>query len=101
MQASIRIHNNILRRLLRSTGGYEVKTEGDAFSIQHDNVVVSFQSVTSAALWAMTVQLELLQADWPHEILDTEECKQIMQNESESTDGSDRIIYRGIRVRMG
>ena len=58
MQSAIRLHNLLLRRQMRSIGGYEVKTEGDAF-------MVSFQSVSAALLWCFSVQMRLLSIDWP------------------------------------
>ena len=70
MQNSMRIHHELLRRLIRAFDGYEVKTEGDAF-------MVSFSSVTSAVLWCYTVQLELLRADWPVELIMSEEGKEL------------------------
>lgn len=87
MQTAIRMHNQLLRRQLRAIGGYEVKTEGDAF-------MVSFPTVTSALLWCLTVQLELLREDWPQEILDSEEGKEIVNSRGE-------LLYRGLSVRMG
>ncbi|WFD18608.1 adenylate cyclase [Malassezia caprae] len=87
MQAAIRLHNLLLRRQLRSIGGYEVKTEGDAF-------MASFSSVASALLWCFTVQMRLLSVDWPQAILDTPATKVV-----HAEDGS--VLYRGLRVRMG
>jgi len=87
MQSAMRMHNQLLRRQLRAIGGYEVKTEGDAF-------MVSFPSVTSALLWCFTVQLELLREDWPQEILDAEDGKEIY-------DSNGMLCYRGLSVRMG
>ncbi|KAJ1024548.1 hypothetical protein NDA13_004479 [Ustilago tritici] len=87
MQAAMRLHNYLLRRQLRTIGGYEVKTEGDAF-------MVSFPSVTAALLWCFTVQQQLLQEDWPHEILDSEDGKEVY-------DQSGELIHRGLSVRMG
>ncbi|MBW0498996.1 hypothetical protein O181_038711 [Austropuccinia psidii MF-1] len=87
MQSAMRMHNQLLRRQLRAIGGYEVKTEGDAF-------MVSFPSVTSALLWCFTVQLELLREDWPQEILDSEDGKEIY-------DSNGMLCYRGLSVRMG
>lgn len=87
MQAAIRLHNLLLRRQLRSIGGYEVKTEGDAF-------MVSFSSVASALLWCFAVQMRLLSVDWPQAILDTPATKVVY-----AEDGS--LLYRGLRVRMG
>lgn len=87
MQSAMRMHNQLLRRQLRAIGGYEVKTEGDAF-------MVSFPTVTSALLWCFTVQLELLREDWPQEILDGEDGKEIF-------DSLGQLCYRGLSVRMG
>ena len=87
MQTAIRMHNQLLRRQLRAIGGYEVKTEGDAF-------MVSFPTVTSALLWCLTTQLELLREDWPQEILDSDEGREILDTRGE-------ILYRGLSVRMG
>lgn len=39
--------------------------------------MVSFASVTSAVLWCFTVQLELLRADWPVELIMSEEGKEL------------------------
>lgn len=88
MQTAMRMHNFLLRRQLRNIGGYEVKTEGDAF-------MVSFQSVTSALLWCFQVQLQLLTENWPQEILESEDGKEIY---SERTG---ELMYRGLSVRMG
>ncbi|KAI8377803.1 uncharacterized protein BYT42DRAFT_358201 [Radiomyces spectabilis] len=86
MRSAIKIHDQVMRRTLRSVGGYEVKTEGDAF-------MVCFQNITAALLWCFTVQLQLLEADWPAGILDTEEGREIEKD--------DVVIYKGLSVRMG
>ncbi|KAG0190477.1 cysteinyl-tRNA synthetase [Apophysomyces sp. BC1034] len=86
MRSSIKIHDAVMRRTLRSVGGYEVKTEGDAF-------MVCFQNITAALLWCFTVQLQLLEADWPAGIVDTEEGREIEKD--------DIVIYKGLSVRMG
>ncbi|KAI7848266.1 phosphatase 2C-domain-containing protein [Circinella umbellata] len=88
MRSAIKIHDAVMRRTLRSVGGYEVKTEGDAF-------MVCFQNITSALLWCFTVQLQLLDADWPAGILSTAEGREITDQES------GQVIYRGLSVRMG
>ncbi|KAJ1977473.1 cysteinyl-tRNA synthetase, partial [Dimargaris verticillata] len=89
MRSAIRVHNGIMRRLLRTIGGYEVKTEGDAF-------MVSFPSVASAIHWCVAVQLHLLKADWPQEILDSADGGEIY-----SPVDPNQLIYRGLWVRMG
>ena len=87
MRSAIKSHNEVMRRQLRVIGGYEVKTEGDAF-------VVSFPTATGALLWCFAVQQHLLDVDWPPEILNTVHC-------AEALDGDDNRIYRGLSVRMG
>jgi adenylate cyclase len=86
MRSAIKIHDAIMRRTLRSVGGYEVKTEGDAF-------MVCFKNITAALLWCFTVQLQLLEADWPAGILDTDEGREIEKDNV--------VIYKGLSVRMG
>lgn len=87
MRSAIKVHNSIMRRQLRIIGGYEVKTEGDAF-------MVSFPTPTSALLWCFSVQSLLLVADWPAEIIDTTEGREILDDKEE-------VIFRGLSVRMG
>lgn len=87
MPLAMRAHNELLRRQARWIGGYEVKTEGDAF-------MMAFQTLPSALLWCFVVQTELLQADWPMEILESEEGGEIL-------DSNGNIIARGLSVRMG
>ncbi|CAI5760435.1 unnamed protein product [Candida verbasci] len=87
MRSAIKTHNSIMRRQLRIIGGYEVKTEGDAF-------MVAFPSPSSALLWCFNVQQNLLTADWPSEILETDQCCEV-------TDGLGNVIFRGLSVRMG
>ncbi|CAG8525958.1 3888_t:CDS:10 [Paraglomus occultum] len=89
MHPAIKEHNDIMRRQLRNIGGYEVKTEGDAF-------MVSFPTVFSALLWCFTVQEQLLQADWPKEILDSDECKEVYGGRH-----NNELLYKGLSVRMG
>lgn len=86
MRSAIKLHNAIMRRNIRIMGGYEVKTEGDAF-------IVSFSTVTSALLWCFNVQAQLLDADWPSEILDSDS--------NYITDSNGQVIFRGLSVRMG
>ena len=87
MRSAIKMHNELMRRQLRIIGGYEVKTEGDAF-------MVAFPAVTSALLWCFSVQSQLLTISWPQEILDNIHGQEVMDD-----DGT--IIYRGLSVRMG
>ncbi|QIW96027.1 hypothetical protein AMS68_001545 [Peltaster fructicola] len=87
MRSAIRMHNELMRRHLRIIGGYEVKTEGDAF-------MVAFPTVTSALLWCFTIQSQLLDVQWPQEILNS-----VHGEEVQDADG--QVIFRGLSVRMG
>lgn len=88
MRSAIKVHNSIMRRQLRIIGGYEVKTEGDAF-------IVSFPTPTSALLWCFIVQQQLLTTnEWPAEILTSDQGFEIKDSEG-------NLIFRGLSVRMG
>ncbi|CAI1514154.1 hypothetical protein SEUBUCD650_0J01940 [Saccharomyces eubayanus] len=87
MRTAIKTHNDIMRRQLRIYGGYEVKTEGDAF-------MVAFPTPTSGLTWCLSVQLKLLDAQWPEEITSVQDGCQV-------TDRNGNIIYQGLSVRMG
>lgn len=87
MRSAIKLHNEVMRRQLRRIGGYEVKTEGDAF-------MVSFPTATSALLWCFAVQLGLLSVDWPAEVLTAVSTDVMM-------DKDDAVIFKGLSVRMG
>lgn len=87
MRSAIKIHNAVMRRQLRIIGGYEVKTEGDAF-------MVSFPTATAALLWCFSVQSHLLEAPWPSEILNSVHCQEVLDVEG-------NVVYRGLSVRMG
>lgn len=86
MPSAMRLHNNLLRRQLRLCGGYEVKTEGDAF-------MCSFATSLSAVWFCLTVQLKLLHEPWALEILQSEDGKPIIEG--------GQLIARGLSVRMG
>ncbi|KAI5286295.1 cysteinyl-tRNA synthetase [Ascosphaera aggregata] len=87
METAIQIHNELFRRQLGIIGGYEAKTEGDAF-------MVSFSTATAALLWTFSCQLALLHQPWPTEILES-------QPGEEEYDSDHNLIYRGLSVRMG
>ncbi|KAK6358666.1 cysteinyl-tRNA synthetase [Orbilia blumenaviensis] len=92
MRSAIKSHNDIMREQLRLVGGYEVKTEGDAF-------MVAFPTVTSALLWTFNVQLTLLSYEaWPPEILRSQQCAEVWASDG---DGAKSLVYRGLSVRMG
>ncbi|PBP26979.1 adenylate cyclase [Diplocarpon rosae] len=87
MRSAIKLHNEVMRRQLRIIGGYEVKTEGDAF-------MVSFPTATSALLWCFAVQQALLEVQWPSEVLSSFLGQEVFDNDH-------TLIFKGLSVRMG
>ncbi|TPX08907.1 uncharacterized protein E0L32_009611 [Thyridium curvatum] len=87
MRSAIKLHNEVMRRQLRRIGGFEVKTEGDAF-------MVSFPTATSALLWCFAVQMSLLEVPWPSEMLNSVSCQPMV-------DKDNNVIFKGLSVRMG
>ncbi|TFY82765.1 hypothetical protein EWM64_g1247 [Hericium alpestre] len=87
MATAIRLHHALLRQQIRDCGGYQVKTEGDAF-------VVAFQSVSAALLWCLNVQVELMYQPWPKELLNSKDGMELY-------DTHGNLIARGLAVRMG
>ena len=88
MHDAILVHNRIMRELLAEVGGYEVKTEGDAF-------MLAFWSVRDALEWCTRVQMALLEEpSWPAAVLAAP-----VGLERRGPDGV--LLYRGVSVRMG
>ncbi len=87
MRRAMIVHNTVFRRLIERHGGYEVKTEGDAF-------MIAFRSPVTAIEFCLALQDELLKADWPAELSRHPEAAEIRD-----PDGA--LIFRGLRVRMG
>eukprot|EP00124_Ichthyophonus_hoferi_P001538 Ihof_evm8s82 gene=Ihof_evmTU8s82 len=88
MREAMRLHNELMRLLLRKHRGYEVKTEGDAF-------MVSFETAAHALQWCLNVQLQLMSIKWPRPILDLPECEEVRSKRSKN------LLFVGVRVRMG
>ncbi|CCD26504.1 adenylate cyclase NDAI_0H03310 [Naumovozyma dairenensis CBS 421] len=87
MSTALSIHNDLMRRQLRIYGGYEIKTEGDAF-------VMAFPTPTSALLWCLSTQLKLLDVAWPEEITSSPNGRLVV-------DSQGKRIFNGLCVRMG
>lgn len=87
MRTAMLMHNELLRRQLLTIGGYLVKTEGDAF-------MCSFPNVVSALMWCFSVQIQLLKLEWPLEILESKDGREVC-------DADGVVLARGLSVRMG
>ncbi|KAG2485781.1 hypothetical protein HYH03_015493 [Edaphochlamys debaryana] len=62
MDAALKSHHEVLRRLLHRHGGYESATEGDAF-------ILAFAHPAPAVEFAAACQVALLAVDWPPHLL--------------------------------
>ncbi len=80
-RASLAAHDAVMRTALQKHGGYEVKTEGDAF-------MVAFRNPSQAMRFCIEVQLDLQRHPWSDTLL--------ARPEAAESDG-----FRGLRVRMG
>ena len=87
MRGALAIHDTLMRETLEMMGGYEVKTEGDAFMVAFADPLVALQ-------WCLTVQERLTAAQWPPELLGLTDAAEVF-------DSHGRPIFRGLRVRMG
>lgn len=86
MRAALATHDGILRGALGDHGGYEMRTEGDAFK-------AAFSDPSAAISWCMDVQRRLHRAEWPPELLHEGVTEDV------TVDGT--TVLRGLRVRMG
>lgn len=80
-------HNELMRRLIHSHRGYEVKTEGDAF-------MIAFHSSLDAVEFCVAVQKALIEVQWPPQLLR-------LPSAERAIDARDTVIFSGLRVRMG
>ncbi|KAI9920430.1 hypothetical protein PsorP6_015447 [Peronosclerospora sorghi] len=87
MQQATEIHDNILRSALMRYRGYEITTAGDAFQL-------AFHTIREAVEYCLYVQLQLLHAAWPREL------HGLLPATKKERSGR-RLIFRGLRVRMG
>jgi len=87
MRDALGRHNAALREALAAHGGYEVKTEGDAF-------MVAFALPGQAVAFALQAQLDLAALPWPV-ALDT------YSDTRREIGGNGATLFAGLRVRMG
>lgn len=62
MEAALNLHDDIFRLLIERFAGYEVKAVGDAF-------IIAFNSIIAAVQFCVAVQQQLLEIDWPKEMI--------------------------------
>ena len=81
------IHDAVMREAIARTGGYEIITEGDSFS-------VAFTSAPAAAAFCLEAQYRLLETSWPGRVLRLKACRPVRGAGGE-------LALAGPRVRMG
>lgn len=86
MTTAMHTHDNMVRELISSNHGYEVKQNGDGF-------MIAFPSATTAVQFCLDVQERLLDESWPTAILKSNPGK-------ETTDGDGHILFRGLKLRI-
>jgi adenylate cyclase len=86
MSLALQLHNSLFRSTLLEYEGYEVKTEGDSF-------MIAFKKVLQAAKFCVAIQELLMKCDWPEELLQREDAKEVY-------DDKKNLVFKGLRVRM-
>jgi class 3 adenylate cyclase len=94
MRDATLLHNEILRALLKKHQGYEVVFLRDRNSGE-GSFCMAFQEAAPAMEWCMEVQQELVKAEWPAELVAHPGAAE------EWGDHDDRVLFKGLRVRMG
>ncbi len=87
MAVALEAHDRVMRDTIAECGGYEVKTEGDAF-------MVAFQDAVSAVRWCLLAQERLMDAPWSDPLLEYPDA-------APAPAPPLRTLFLGLRVRMG
>ncbi|EXJ90341.1 hypothetical protein A1O1_03440 [Capronia coronata CBS 617.96] len=86
MMQAMQLHDHMVRHLTEANHGYEVKQNGDGF-------MIAFPTATAAVQFCLDVQEQLLDENWPREIL-----KLTPGKETKDSDG--HLLFRGLQLRM-
>ncbi len=94
MKDATLLHNNLLRKLLKKHQGYEAlfirgRNSGEG------SFCMAFQQTIKALEWCSEAQQELVKVEWPKTLLEHPGAAE------EWGDTDNRIIFKGLRVRMG
>jgi class 3 adenylate cyclase len=96
MRDATMTHNDILRSLLKKHRGYEALfARGGHHNSGEGSFCMAFQEAGNAVEWCMEAQQALLKAEWPRRLLEHPGAGE------EWGDTDDRVLFRGLRVRMG
>lgn len=87
MLEAMKLHNQLLRNTLESNGGYEIEFKNNGF-------FVAFQNMADAVNWCLSVQIGLLNVEWPKALLESTGGATVENDAGQQ-------IWAGLRVRMG
>ena len=87
MRVALNLHDKIVRESLRRHKGYEVKSENGSF-------MLAFSDAVGALQFASDIQMRLLCADWPDELLNDRSASPVRSEQG-------RLIFAGLRVSVG
>ena len=95
MSTAIKIHHDLIRKVIDRHLAYEVKTIGDSF-------MIALSSVDAAVELANDIQSDLLNADWPMELASMPSaCVEFELLDHRNSFCQPKAIFRGLRVRIG
>lgn len=95
MSQAMVIHDDLIRKLTNTYGGYEVKQNGDGF-------MIAFQHAVPALKFCLDIQLQLQDQKWPQELLKLGPASPVIKTEEDQGDDELRetVLWRGLRLRM-
>jgi len=94
MGVATKLHNGLLRRIMNKYTGYEAQLSADAAAGVNMGIgtfCIVFRNVFDGLGWCADVQRGLVNLDWPETLVRHEEDQRV----------GDRVLFRGLRVRMG
>jgi class 3 adenylate cyclase len=94
MRDATLLHNEALRSALHKHHGYEVVFLRDRNSGE-GSFCMAFQHAADALAWCAEAQKALIKVDWPEALLEHPGAAE------EWGDIDDRVLFKGLRVRMG
>lgn len=94
MRDATLMHNKAAREIIKKHGGYEVIFLRDRNSGE-GSFCVAFSEVGAALDWCADMQRQLLKINWPPELLEHPGAAEEWGNKD------DRVLFKGLRVRMG
>jgi class 3 adenylate cyclase len=94
MRDATLLHNDALRGALQKHRGYEVAFLRDRNSGE-GSFCLAFQHAADALAWCAEIQQALIKVEWPEALLEHPGAAE------EWGDMDDRVLFKGLRVRMG